>query len=541
MKNYKGIFTFLIAGAGAFLLAPQFLSAENIELPEVTTIITGESEKADSDALPDFTDVLKLPAGSGDIEPLLPGTDASGTDEVAATKMPAPEKTVFAEGYIGGGYPTLFMGNISVYRSSGDSPFRFVFDHDSAIGYSNHSLTENYSDRTTKLEINKAYKKNGLAWNFGGVYKTCADGLQGNVLLNNQKVSYLNRDSYKADGAISYEFSNGFVTGAQADFDFYNRYAEKTVSIIPTIAYMEISPELFAKWHGYGFEAGVSAKYTYSDELSRTIAFTKGHRAEFGINLQWQNDYVRLYGKASAVIGTSIKDNPVIVPFTVGIDSAFPVSFSNRRFVILAEGGIKSERIGLNQYEDKYKFTEINKNTNETSDWYGKLSLSVPVLSYFTAKLSGEYRKTVYDNGVFEPDYNDSVFSIYNFKEKDHQLLITDFQLLFNYDNFSVSGGWHSNWLDQPALEYKQNVTLEIEYHNSDSRWGVNLSGQMGINDEIDIPVICAGGFVRITPSVRAQLSVNDIIKLYKGETRVYAGKYVSRGGSATLLVKFVF
>ena len=59
----------------------------------------------------------------------------------------------------------------------------------------------------------------------------------------------------------------------------------------------------------------------------------------------------------------------------------------------------------------------------------------------------------------------------------------------------------------------------------------------MMINSEIETPVVNAEGFVRITPSVRAIVSLNDIVKLYKGETRVYAGKYASRGGSATVLL----
>ena len=50
-----------------------------------------------------------------------------------------------------------------------------------------------------------------------------------------------------------------------------------------------------------------------------------------------------------------------------------------------------------------------------------------------------------------------------------------------------------------------------------------------------------AEGFVRVTQSVRAVLSLSDLIKLYKGETRTYAGIYEGRGGSVALLLKFVF
>ena len=120
------------------------LAAQNIELPEVTTVISGDAEKAEKDALPDFSDVLELPSGSGGVEPELPGVESAGKPEIAASPLPKSEKSVYAEGLIGGGYPMFFTGNISVFRSVGESPFRFNFEHNSALGYSNHSLIDNF-------------------------------------------------------------------------------------------------------------------------------------------------------------------------------------------------------------------------------------------------------------------------------------------------------------------------------------------------------------------------------------------------------------
>ena len=41
------------------------ISAQNIELPEVTTVITGENVTAGSDALPSFENVIVIPQNSG--------------------------------------------------------------------------------------------------------------------------------------------------------------------------------------------------------------------------------------------------------------------------------------------------------------------------------------------------------------------------------------------------------------------------------------------------------------------------------------------
>ena len=514
------------------------LYAQNIELPEVTTVISGETEKAEKEALPDFSDVLTIPSGSGGVEPVLPGVESSGKTEIAPSSQAKNEKSVYAEGLIGGGYPLFFTGNISVFRSVGESPFKFSFEHDSALGYANHAVNDNFSDRNTKLEINKSYKKNNLSWSAGGFYESHADGLQGN---NKESISLFNRDSYNADASVAYDFSNGFSAGASADAIYYNRYAEKKCNMIPTVAYAALSPQAFIKWQGHGFELGLNADYDFSTEVTDNVVFVNGHRGEFTANLQWQNDFIKVYGNASAVVGNLIGGNSVIVPFTVGLDTSFPVYFANRRFAILAEGGIKSYQNSIQELEAKYKFAEVNWNPSETSDWFGKLAFTVPLKTSFTGSASAEYRQTAYNNGVWEPDYEKNVDSVYLFNSKNHQLLITDFVLSYHYETFTFSGEWRSNWMDVPALECNQLVSFAINWQDEQARWGADLSVILPINSNIETPVLNSNAFVRITPSVRAILSINDMIKLYKTETRTYAGKYAGRGGSATLLLKFFF
>ena len=523
-----------------------FVYAQNIELPEVTTVISGETEKAEADALPDFSDLLStkpVSAGSGGLEPVLPEVEASENTEIASVKTVTSDKSVYAEGLLGGGYPALFKGDIAVFRNVGESPFRFALSHDSAAGYASHSFTDGFSDRLTKIEIEKSYKKNNFSWSAGGSYQTAADGLQGNVMSDvsdGYPVSLFNRDTYNANGKVAYEFSNGFSTGFDAGLDFYNRYADKKCNCIPIIAYMDLEPSAYIRWKGNGFDTGFRADYSFTTEFENEL-FVNGHRAEFLADLQWQNDLLRIYGKASAVVGNHLNDKPVIVPFTIGIESSFPVYFANRRVAISLEGGIESYKPHIWQLENKYKFSEINFNSSESSDWYGKFNLTLPLKSAFTGNAVIEYYHTAYDNGTFDADYSDDLSSLYFINQKEHQLLITDFSLAYTYEIFSISGGWHSNWMDLPALESKQAVRLSLNLQDQQVRWGATIGFLMLINSEVETPFLNAEGFVRITPSVRAIFSVNDLIKLYKGETRAYAGKYAARGGSATVLLKFFF
>ncbi len=542
MKDIKkSVFIFSAVLISVYAGRGDELYAQNIELPDVTTIISGETEKAGTDTLPDFSDVLKLPNGSGDLQPVLPEAESAESNEIAAGKTKPVEKSVYAEGLIGGGYPTFFTGNISVARTTGASPFKFSFEHDSALAYARHSLTDGYSDRTTKLSIEKKYKKNHLTWGALGSYKSSADGLQGyREPGTDQKVGLLNRDFYNAGGNISYTFDNGFSLGTLAAADIYNRYAEIPSSAIKTVTYFTIEPAVFFRWQGYGFNTGFTSEYDYDTEFAENITFPKSHRAKFTIDLSWKNDVIRLYGNASAVIGHNIMDEAVIVPFTVGIDSSFPVYFANRRVSISAEGGIDSYKAKAFDLEEKYKFTNINWNPLEVSEWYGKFNLSIPLKTAFTGTAGIEYRQTAYDNGRWQPDY-EGLGPVYSYTVDDYKALITDFGLAFHQGILSLGGSWHSNWMDVAVGENAQTVKFDVNIQDENSKWGVDVNCLLPINKDMETPVVNTEGFIRLTQSVRAMLRVNDLIKLYKGETRTCAGIYEGRGGSAALLLKFVF
>ena len=533
-KSYSLILAASVFTAGMF--------AQNIELPEVTTVISGETEKAGNDVLPDFSDILKLPVGSGGVEPKLPEVESSDTTDIVSGKSKPVQKSVYAEGLIGGGYPGFFTGNISVARTVGANPFKVSFEHDTALKYAKHSVTEGYSDRTTKLAIEKEYHKNNLFWGASGSYKSASDGLQGNVInpVTGAVTGLLNRDLYQAAGNIKYSFENGFSVGGAAKAGYFNRYADVPCFQIYEVGFCSVEPQIMFRWKGHGFDTGFTTDYSYETELKDNILFPKSHRVKFTIDLQWKNDVIRLYGNAAAVIGKNLMEKTVIVPFTVGVDSSFPVYFSNRRVSICAEGGIDSNKPKTYELEEKYKFTNLNYNTTEVSEWYGRFNLIIPIKTSFTGTASAEYRQTAYDNARWQPDY-EGTCSIYGYRLENFRGLSTDLGVSYRQGIISVSGSWHSNWLDVSFGENMQKVKFDINIEEEASKWGADFNCELPINDKIETPVVNAEGFISLTPSVRAILSLNDIIKLYKGETRTYAGKYVARGGSAAMLLKFVF
>ena len=78
----------------ALFLIP--LSAQNIELPEVTTVISGESVTAGSDALPSFENVIVTPQDSGKESIVLPEVTVSSNSLQKKSDEDYYKKYIFA-------------------------------------------------------------------------------------------------------------------------------------------------------------------------------------------------------------------------------------------------------------------------------------------------------------------------------------------------------------------------------------------------------------------------------------------------------------
>lgn len=516
------------------------LFAQNIELPDVTTVISGDSIKAGIDALPGFDDVLVLPSDSGKVVPQLPDVDAPASSEVATVGKSSSEKDIFAEGEIGGGYPSIFKGDFSVFRLSGLSPFQISFSYDAAGGFGNHSMNDCFSDRTTNLIVNKKFQKNQFKWGFDASYQALSNGLQNQV----KGITNLNQDDYDAKGNFTWEIGNGFSTGLDAGLNFYHRYADVSEGKFPIAAVWIINPAAFVKWEGYGFDISLNGDYTFEDDMENVASDSVTHRGTFGFDAQWANDYVKIFGNVHGLVGNQLNKNQILAPFTVGIDAFFPVYFSNRRFSISSKGGLESNMNRIADLERKYKFTNLVEMPQESSDWFANLEMAVPLKESFTGNLGLEYRHTAFENGYWQPDYESQTglnAGIFTYSQKNLQQFNSKLSLTYHYKIFSITGGWNAMWMDAPVMSNPYEIFADINFQSEESKWGIDVNGKVSLDSKDKDPVINAEAFVRLTSAVRAVASVNDGIKLFKAEPRTYAGNYITRGGTATFLLKFFF
>ena len=112
MKMKKYIFGFCVLGIFAAAGFAQEVEApeSQIELPDLTTVVSGSDQAEELAPAPDFDDVLELQYNSGDLVPVLPAASTGSEGDVVNASNDAMQKDIYAEGTIGGGYPALFTG-----------------------------------------------------------------------------------------------------------------------------------------------------------------------------------------------------------------------------------------------------------------------------------------------------------------------------------------------------------------------------------------------------------------------------------------------
>lgn len=542
MKKINIITIALLVFAAGF----SFADDSQIELPDLTTIVTSEQTDIEEIAAPDFADVVKVPEDSGTLVPELPEVEVQGDSKVVIADSNNSEKQVYAQGQAGGGFPSTFVGSFSVSRITGNEPFKIAFSHFSEAGFSGNSLCSGYNMRNTDILLDKTFTWNKLKFTCGGTYEDWGNGLQ-----NQESGIYAeNQNDLSGNFLIDYQLPKGFTIGSSLGLGYYTRYAdmEKGISCDSWISHssiIDINPVFYGTWANDFFKVQMDGSFWFDGEMKKS--YLEGnryaYRTLFDVKGSWTYEKIQLYGGAGIVYGDNINSNKIIAPFNLGFSTSFPVYYSDRNTSIQIEGGLKSYKNDVNTLEKTYKFTSLNVLPSETSAWYGKADVTFPLKTEFTGELGVDISKTAFNNGQWVPDFTDASYNsgLYGFTQKELFLISTDAALTYRHKIFAGTVKWHANWKDLPAMENHQNFYVDISLQDSKTKWGADLNTTFSLDASDKIPVLNFEGFVGISPAVKIVLSADDILKFFDPQPRIYAGKYISDSGNVRLLVKFLF
>lgn len=552
MKMCKKLVLFTAAVFACSSVWSQSEEIEEISLPDVSTVISGGAPQVGKSAISDFTDVL--PSADSRIEnilPQLPDSTEAGNLNSDSVVTVAPEKTIYVEGLAGGGYPGFITGNFKIYRQTGYSPFKVEFGHESANGYSGRSLTSAFSDRDTFISADKIFQLKNMKFTLNGKFESTDDGLQDQF----DNISGITKENLGGGVAWELQLPKGLCLSAGIDGDWYKRYS--TVTGTPdveiedyadNVGIFDFDPSFGLSWEYkkflLTFNSGYGLEYDLKDSF---YGARNSSRGNFALGSEWKNDVMKLYGSVEAVVGNHIGDNSVIVPFTCGIDFGFSSSISSRKITMGFQGGLDSNRVKICDAESAYRFAANRVMPEETSDWYVKASVGLPIKDRFTLTFDGEFRKTAFGNGALMPDYDtdkklSDLFGQYVFEQEELTQFNTDLNFAFRVGPANISAGWKAFWVDAPELACTQYFSANVTVQNKSGRFGFDGSFGMSANpDDDNTPEIDLSAYCRLTPAVRLAVSTTDVVKLLFGSERDYAGAYISRSGTASLLVKFFF
>lgn len=533
MKKYIALlFTVIFTAA-------VFAQEGNIDLPDLTTIVTGDTSEIDKIEAPDFSDVVMLPGENGNIVPELPEIEIIEGEEIVVASADSDEKKIYAEGKIGGGYPAYFIGDFSVSKIYGDNPFKIRFFNSSSAGYASSKRAEGYYDTETFINLDKTFTFNNKVLNLYGNYEETGNGLQSKV----ESISSIKQDSIGGIADFQWFLPHNFTLSSKIDSNFYYRFSDVTANSSEDFACpdwikknitFKVEPTLGIAWENDAFSTGFTALYDYVDDT---------HRGDFNLDFSWKNDFIKLYSSAGFIIGNNLNENIFMVPFTLGVQTSIPVYFSDRKLGITLEGGMKTWQNTIESLEKEYKFTAFETKPSESSDWYSSFVLQVPLKSAFSANLGINYSTTAFGNGIWMPVYEDSAFTYgcYGYSMKESERFATALDLTYRYKLFALTASWHANWMDIPAMENRHLFSMIASLQSKEGKWGTALEASYSIDAEDKTPYVDFEAYVQASNSVKFVLSAEDIFKLVTASTREYAGKYIAHSGNVTLAVKFLF
>ncbi|WP_296326119.1 hypothetical protein [uncultured Treponema sp.] len=550
----KILLNMIILCAANFLFAQSV--EEEIELPDVTTVVNGKTFTAGKDSVPDYTKILPENSSPEVSLPKMDGVKTSPKRTESRERISQKEKDIYAQGELGAGYPFYFKGDFSVYRASGDSPFEIDFTHESAEGFARKKSNEGYFVRNTAVTGKKSFFGDYGNHAFGAEYKMSDDGLQ----LESDTYSDMVRHTISGNASSDWRIPNGFLISYGADGAWFNRYGQimkdsvSSGDFYDTTKILDVNPYFGFGWQGHGFKTILKGLYGFQANLEDTSNLQKiegsssaeaSHRGQFKLAFSWENESVTVGADGSLIVGTAIGKKEVIPAFTGIFDLKTKAFSEGRYFTLSVRGGIDSYQEKIRNLENKYRFSVVPAIPVETTDWFSKVDASLPILSAFELKGGFEFRKSVFENGVWQSEFKKSerYKGLYIISPKERTEINSALGFYADFAPVKASVEWKSYWKDIPSLEDEQKIKFSLEYQSADAKWNAGTSTAVSLGEDADLcPDISAWAGLRLASNLSLALEVNDVIKLFHGTSRDYAhSEYITTSGNAVLLAKFQF
>ncbi|MCM1321769.1 MAG: hypothetical protein NC041_09810 [Bacteroides sp.] len=545
-ENIKRAAAAIIAAAA--MLPP--LSAQSvIELPELTTAVSGESLTVPEEALPDFTPVL--PPQKSDL-PVLPEIAAEQHSSVPIGAENSGQKhgSTHIEGFAGCGYPLFFLGDFSIYRHNGADPFSLHFSHETVNSFNTADASEGFFGHKTSLDAAKRIAVSSIvSADINAQYMTATTGLQQqSPILHDISTQQLG-----ANFALNCMFTNALTMKTDLQFAYGNLFGghirdeNRSVPVpdaaaidrIPSVDRILFSPCFELKYAEKKIGAAFAAQYTLRTVSADERAVT--HRGFFSLS----GSYDFTYFKGAASGGIVIRDQ-IVFPFSLDISTALVSELSDKPFTVSVSGGLRSSQFDPAEFQRKNPYCYFTDKSEEQTDWFICGKTEVPIGAAFSFGADINVSKTAFGNGTITAVYCDASGSyipnetsgLFSSARKDIFRFDTEFRCAYSAKVFSAAAGLVSRWQDKNDLDAANALFGEFSAAAADGNTGFSCRIQYDIKKDA-VPECSASMWQRFSDAFRLAVDIHDIVKLVTYSDRIICGNYITRGGYVSVTAKF--
>ncbi len=462
---------------------------------------------------------------------------------------------------LGGNY----VGNVTVVDDVASAPFKFFLNNDTnstSVGSllfkdwarSYGSWKETYSTMTN-VGVTQGFSVENFDFLFTGKFNSFK--FEGAGVLNNlaSNIELLNLDT-GMETSIVWNLPYNFKVAG--NFNAYYKSIEGSVrddsSGAASLAVEFTKKNTFvnsifsASWTDRIVSMGIDTKFDF--DWFQGFAF-RG-QALFNLGFNGERGGVNFMG--GAAMGNMMGQNQILVPVALADIHAKPlIKSTGREFVLSIVGGIDSYKDSVYTLEDKYEFTFADSDTEETTDYMGKIYFQIPFGQSVTVDLGAEYRQTAFNNNYYYPNYAGAgstgdglVRIIRNDDGSKNMRLKSLFSFAYEYDALKVNANWQSNWLSLLPCEYGQSIALKVQMQTFDEKTGFSAeiieNFTPGRSDAMGyIPKLNLGVFYSFSDHIKVNAEYADLVYSFMGGMRSVAETGFTEKSYLRVLFNFSF
>jgi hypothetical protein len=456
-------------------VAAELPGAGPVELPDVQTPLPAEGE------LPVADRPLELPSPTG------PGMQAEDDD--------GGEASLFSRGVLGAGSMNHILGSISLYRVGTDPRLRFEFSHEGYDGYqfeepgTGFFYTENIiegwvagSGSTTEFEVETRFRDR-------------EEGLQENPDFYSVRHRLLG-----GSGSFSVRPADRLTIGTNVEASRADRiFTVKASDTARRNGEFFIHPQTRAELQAGDFTGGVELDYDFSalggeiQQLARGSLF-----GELGLAGSWFLD-----GKVGGFWNT---EDLWLMPFELGISGSISDVLS-----ISARGGFEVERQRLRDLWQEVSLLETpQRPLAPEQSFFGTTRLTWKISGdSLTADSTVTARYSL--NGIDIEPY-DQASDVYPLRREERLSVMPNLALNWRVNAFRLRGSWEGHLWEKPRWMPRQSFGGSVEYRHSSQRYGVRMSSELPVYEELIGPRLGVQGFFDIVEGVRLVTELEDVL-----------------------------